>query len=54
MIGQKNYNSNQVKPSIKIDDYIKNNEQTERSIALEHIKNDYNLLFWCINSSFSR
>ena len=38
---QKNYNTNQDKPSIKIDDYIKNNEQTERSIALENIKNDY-------------
>ena len=38
---QKNYNNNQDKPSIKIDDYIKNNEKTERSIALENIKNDY-------------
>ena len=38
---QKNYNTNQDKPSIKIDDYIKNTEQTERSIALENIKNDY-------------
>ena len=40
---QKNYNNNQDKPSIKIDDYIKNNEQTERSIALENIKNDYKI-----------
>ena len=38
---QKNYNTNQDKPSIKIDDFIKNTEQTERSIALENIKNDY-------------
>ena len=38
---RKNYNNNQDKPSIKIDDYIKNNEQTERSIALENLKNDY-------------
>ena len=38
---QKNYNNNQDKPSIKIDDYINNNEQTERSIALENIKKDY-------------
>jgi hypothetical protein len=38
---QKNYNNNQDKPSIKIDDYIKNNDQTERSIALENIKKDY-------------
>ena len=38
---QKNYNTNQDKPSIKIDDYKINNEQTERSIALENIKNDY-------------
>ena len=40
-ITQKNYNTNQDKPSIKIDDYIKNNEQTERNIALENIKNNY-------------
>jgi len=38
---QKNYNNNQDKPSIKIDDYIKNNEQTERSIALENLKNNF-------------
>ena len=39
---QKNYNSQQEKPSIKIDDYEKNIEQSERSIALETIKNKYN------------
>ena len=39
---QKNYNAPQEKPSIKIDDYEKNIEQSERSIALETIKNKYN------------
>jgi hypothetical protein len=38
---QKNYNAPQDKPSIKIDNYEKNNEQTERSIALENLKNNY-------------
>jgi len=39
---QKNYNTPQEKPSIKIDDYEKNIEPSERSIALETIKNKYN------------
>jgi hypothetical protein len=39
---QKNYNPQQEKPSIKIDDYEKNIEPSERSIALETIKNKYN------------
>jgi hypothetical protein len=39
---QKNYNPQQEKPSIKIDDYEKNIEQSQRSIALETIKNKYN------------
>jgi hypothetical protein len=38
---QKNYNTQPDKPSIKIDDFEINNEQSERSIALENIKNDY-------------
>ena len=38
---QKNYNIQTDKPSIKIDDFEINNEKTERSIALENIKNDY-------------
>ena len=38
---QKNYESHQEKPSIKIDDYELNNEKTERAIALENIKNEY-------------
>ena len=38
---QKNYNTNHENPSIKIDDFDINHEKTERSIALENIKNNY-------------
>jgi hypothetical protein len=38
---QKNYNTQPNKPSIKIDDYMMNNEPSDRSIALENIKNSY-------------
>jgi hypothetical protein len=38
---QKNYNIHPDKPSIKIDDFEINNEKSDRSIALENIKNDY-------------
>jgi hypothetical protein len=38
---QKIYNTHTDKPSIKIDDFEINNQQSERSIALETIKNNY-------------